>query len=86
VLSTVLSLAGGATRAVHHRAGDLTGYHLAFATAAMLGLAGAVVALGISDRDAAATMVRGPRRARRAEEPAPAGSLAPPVAQPAGGP
>jgi EmrB/QacA subfamily drug resistance transporter len=58
LLSTVLSLAGGATARSDLRPADLSGYHRAFAVAALFGLGGAVVATAISDADAADTIVR----------------------------
>jgi len=59
-------LTGGALRA----SAAAGAFHLAFAACAVLAAAGAAVALGVPDALAAATMVRGPRRAR-AVEPAP---------------
>jgi MFS family permease len=57
ILSTVLSLAGSTTGVGGHSA-NLSGYHFAFVAAALLALAGMVIAFGISDDDAAITIVR----------------------------
>jgi MFS family permease len=72
---TTAIVAVGATKIVAGRvAPDLSAYHVAFLVAAGLAAAGAVVALTIHDRDAAATMVR---RGGQKAEPAGPAAMAP---------
>ena len=52
---------------------DMTAYHLAFFTAALFALVAAAFSLTIHDSDAAETIVRRPRRRRRAGAGAPVG-------------
>lgn len=70
ILSTVLSIVGttsiSVTGAIQP---NLAAYHAAFLTAAVLALIAACIALTISDRDAAVTMIRKPRPIEKAEMP-----------------
>jgi EmrB/QacA subfamily drug resistance transporter len=79
VLSTVLIGVGSARASGTGTSPDITAYHLAFLTAALFALAGAVFALTIHDGDAAETIVRPRRRVRapvHAESPVPEGTAA----------
>jgi MFS family permease len=79
ILSTVLIGVGSADASGSaHAAPDLSAYHLAFLTAGLFALAGAVFAWTIHDSDAAETIVR---RRRAAKVPAPRPALQP---EPAG--
>jgi MFS family permease len=63
ILSSVLSLVGPTYLSVNGTMQpNLTAYHAAFLTAALLSLIGAGIALGISDRDAAITMQQRARK------------------------
>ena len=63
MLASVLALVGTEHVVGGHPASDLTGYHVAFVVAACVAfLGGLTAALSIHDSDAAATMVRHPRR------------------------
>jgi EmrB/QacA subfamily drug resistance transporter len=82
VLSTVLIGVGSAQASGGTAAPDITAYHLAFVTAACFALVAVAFSLTIHDSDAAETIVRRPRRSRRAipvtpkEVPVPEGSPA----------
>jgi EmrB/QacA subfamily drug resistance transporter len=67
LLTTVLAVAGPAGHAVGHAATSLAAYHDAFLAAAAVALLALAAALTIRDADAAATMVRRPRRATRTQ-------------------
>jgi MFS family permease len=70
ILTTVLAAVGTTHEVDGHQAPNLVAYHAAFLTASGLALVGSVVALTISDADAAATMVRRiARHDRTADEP-----------------
>jgi EmrB/QacA subfamily drug resistance transporter len=58
LLATVLAAVGTTHEMNGHTLPNLTAYHAAFLTAAVISLLGSVVALTIRDADAAATMVR----------------------------
>jgi len=75
VLSTVLIGVGSAQASGGGAAPDMTAYHLAFFTAAVFALVGAVFALTIHDSDAAETIVRRRRRAAPAAAPPPAAGI-----------
>jgi EmrB/QacA subfamily drug resistance transporter len=68
VLTTIVAAVGPVTGVGGHAVPRLAAYHAAFLSAAGLALVAALVATRISDRDAAATMVR---RRRPAGQPAP---------------
>jgi EmrB/QacA subfamily drug resistance transporter len=71
VLSTVVAEVGPLRTLHGHPAANLASYHDAFLAAAGFALAGALASLRINDREAAHTMVRRGRLARRgAQEPA----------------
>jgi MFS family permease len=67
VLTTVLATVGPIKLVDGHPTSNLAAYHTAFLVAALVGFAGILAALTVSDTDAAATMVRRGRLARRAE-------------------
>jgi MFS family permease len=74
LVTTVLA-AVGTTHAIDgHTAANLAAYHAAFLA---LALVGSVIALSISDADAASTMVRLGTRGDRSARPAPAAALDP---------
>ncbi len=68
VLSTVLVGVGSTQAAGGVTSPSLTGYHWAFATAALFALAGTGFSLTMHDSDAAETMVRRGRAAARQTE------------------
>jgi EmrB/QacA subfamily drug resistance transporter len=77
LVTTVLA-AVGTTHAIDgHTAANLAAYHAAFLAGAALALVGSVIALSISDADAASTMVRLGTRGDRSARPAPAAALDP---------
>jgi Na+/melibiose symporter-like transporter len=65
LLATVLAAVGTTHAVAGHPTADLTAYHAAFLTAAVVSLVAAALALTIDDADASVTMVR--RRSRRKE-------------------
>jgi MFS family permease len=68
LLTTVMS-AVGVTHLVHgHRAPNLAAFHWAFATAALIALVAARVALTINDADAAPTMTKRPGKKAQARQ------------------
>ncbi len=75
VLSTVLIGVGSAQASGGGAAPDMTAYHLAFFTAAVFALVGAVFALTIHDSDAAETIVRRRRRVAPAAVPPPGAGI-----------
>jgi EmrB/QacA subfamily drug resistance transporter len=78
LLTSVVAAVGPVRQVGRHAEPNLAAYHTGFLVAAALAIVAAVVALTINDSDAAQTMVRRPRRARRSVpaaegiEPAPA--------------
>jgi MFS family permease len=76
LLSTVVATVGPVHVVDGHPTANLTAYHVAFLVAAAVALLAAVCATTVSDADAAATMVRRPRRSpamvRGARAPVPA--------------
>jgi hypothetical protein len=85
LLTTVVALASPARPAAGHVITSLTAFRDGFLAAALT-LAGVLLALRVSDTDAAHTMVRRPRRATAAQaepaSPAPAESPAPARSEP----
>lgn len=75
ILTSVLAAAGPITHTAGRVVPNLEAYHVSFLTAAGFALIAGVAALSVSDRDAAATMVRR-RRAGAAEGEQPAGVAA----------
>jgi MFS family permease len=67
LVTTVIAAVGATHVVAGHPEANLAAYHAAFLVASGIALVGALVALTIADRDAAATMVRRRPRASRTQ-------------------